>query len=84
MGPRSTTSDNSYREIITSIEDVDRERGLFYDRPTKLCPMQIPSYSGTPSEDFIIFRDRFREAAKDNKISKTDQARFMLVNVLYI
>ena len=52
-------------EIITSIEDEDRERGLFYDRPTKLCPMQIPSYSGTPSEDFIIFRDRFREAAKD-------------------
>ena len=41
-------------EIITSIEDEDRERGLFFDRPTKLFPKQIPSYSGTPSEDFII------------------------------
>ena len=39
--------------------------------------MHILSYSGTPSEDFIIFRDRFREAAKDNKISKTDQARIL-------
>ena len=64
-------------EIITSIEDADREKGLFYDRPIKLCPMQIPSYSGTPSEDFIIFRDKFREAAKDNRISKTDQARIL-------
>ena len=35
--------------------------------------MQIPSYSGTPSEDFVIFKEKFREAAKDNRISKTNQ-----------
>ena len=31
--------------------------------------MQIPSYSGTPSEDFVIFKNKFRKAAKDNRIS---------------
>ena len=35
------------------------------------------TYSGTPSEDFILFRDEFREAAKDNRIAKTDQARIL-------
>ena len=39
--------------------------------------MQIPSYSATPSEDFIIFRDKFREAAKNNRISKTDQSEIL-------
>ena len=69
---------NNLREqitgIIASIEQADEEQGIFSDQPIKLCPMQIPSYSATPSEDFIIFRDKFREAAKDNRISKTDQA----------
>ena len=50
-------------EITTSIEEADEEQGIFSDQPIKLCPMQIPSYSATPSEDFIIDRDKFREAA---------------------
>ena len=34
---------------------------------------QIPTYSGSPSEDFITFKDKFEKAAEDNRISKTDQ-----------
>ena len=30
-------------------------------------------YSGNPSEDFITFKDKFKKAAEDNRISKTDQ-----------
>ena len=33
--------------------------------------------SGTPSEDFIFFRDEFWEAVRDNRIAKTDQARVL-------
>ena len=58
---------------ITSIEEAEREQGLFSDRPTKPCPQQIPSYSGTLSEDFITFKDNFKKAAENNKISKTNQ-----------
>ena len=35
--------------------------------------MRIPSYSGTFSEDFTAFESNFNEAARDNKISRTDQ-----------
>ena len=33
----------------------------------------MPSYSDTPSEDFITFKDKFKKAAEDNRISKIDQ-----------
>ena len=29
-----------------------------------------PSYSANPSEDFIVFRDKFRERGKNNGISR--------------
>ena len=35
--------------------------------------MKIPSYSGTFGEDFAAFERNFNEAAKDNKVSRTDQ-----------
>ena len=59
--------------LIRTIEDADKKRGLFSDRANKPCPQQIPSYAGTPSEDFITFKDKFNKAVEDNRISKTDQ-----------
>ena len=59
--------------VIASIEEADREQGLFSDQPTNPHPLKIPSYSGNFSEDFTAFKNNFKEAARDNKISKTDQ-----------
>ena len=50
---------------IASIEQADRNQGLFSDR----SDAQNNSYLGAPSEDFITFE----KASKDNGISKTDQ-----------
>ena len=58
--------------IIASIEEADREQGLFSDQPTNPHPLKIPSYSGTFGEDCTAFKDKFTEAAKDNKVSKTE------------
>ena len=60
-------------EIIKTIEEADREQCLFFDLPTNPHPLRIPSYSGTFSEDFTTFERNFNEAAKDNKVSRTDQ-----------
>ena len=35
--------------------------------------MKIPCYSGSFREDFAAFERNFNEAAKDNKVSRTDQ-----------
>ena len=37
--------------VIASIEEADREQGLFSDQPTNPHPLKIPSYSGNFSED---------------------------------
>ena len=58
---------------IASIERADREQDLFSDQPTNPQPMKIPCYSGTSNENFTTFKTNFKEAARDNKISKTDQ-----------
>ena len=60
-------------EIIKTIEEADREQCLFFDLPTSPHPLKIPSYSGTFSKDFTAFERNFNEAAKDNKVSRTDQ-----------
>ena len=59
-------------EIIKTIEEADREQCLFFDLPTNPHPLRIPSYSGTFSEDFTNFERNFNEAAKDNKVSRTN------------
>ena len=58
---------------IKTIEMADNEQCLFFDLPTSPDPMKIPTFSGTFSEDFKTFEKIFNEAAKDNKVSKTDQ-----------
>ena len=73
LGDKVNTLQDLIPIRIASIEEADREQGLFSDQPTNPCPQQIPSYSGTLSEDFITFKDNFKKAAEDNRISKTDQ-----------
>ena len=58
---------------IKSIEEADKKQGLYSDRLVKPCPSEIPTFGGTPSEDFIVFKDKFKKAASDNRISKTEQ-----------
>ena len=58
---------------IKTIETADREQCLFFDLPTSSHPLKIPTFSGTFSEDFKAFERNFNEAAKDNKVSRTDQ-----------
>ena len=73
LGDKVNTLQDLIPTRIASIEEADRKQGLFSDRSTKPYQQQIPSYSGTRSEDFITFNDKFTKAAKDNRISKTDQ-----------
>ena len=60
-------------EKIKTIEMADREQCLFFDLPTSSHPLKIPTFSGTFSKDFKAFERNFNEAAKDNKVSRTDQ-----------
>ena len=73
LGDKIYTLQDLLPTIIASIEEADREQGLFSDQPTNPHPLKIPSYSGTFGEDFTAFKDNFKEAAKDSKISKTNQ-----------
>ena len=58
---------------IKNIEDAHKKQGLYSDRLAKPCPSEIPTFGGTPSEDFIVFKDKFKIAVSNNRISKTDQ-----------
>ena len=58
---------------IKNIEDAHKKQGLYSDRLAKSCPSEIPTFGGTPSEDFIVFKDKFKIAVSNNRISKTDQ-----------
>ena len=58
---------------IKTIEMADSEQCLLFDLLNNPYPLKIPTFSGTFSEDFKAFEKNFNEAAKDNKVSKTDQ-----------
>ena len=63
LGDKINTLQDLIPAKISSIEEADRKQGLFSDRSSKPCPQQIPS------EDFITFKDKFKKAAEDNRIS---------------
>ena len=77
----STLEDNIHNQQnkisakIKNIEDADIKQGLYSDRIAKPCPAELPTFGGTPSEDFIVFKDDFKTAVTDNKVSKSDQLR---------
>ena len=58
---------------ILEIEAADTKQGIYTDRPTKACPVKLPTYSGLIGEDFITFKDKFYKAAVDNRIPRRDQ-----------
>ena len=58
---------------ILEIETTDIKQGIFADRSAKTCPINLPTYSGALSEDFITFKDKFNKAAVDNRISRRDR-----------
>ena len=58
---------------VDTIKAADEERGLFTERMVKSCPKKLPGYAGLESEDLVNFKEDFLAAAKDHKISKSDQ-----------
>ena len=44
-------------------ETADEKQGLYTDRTTKACPKKLLSFSGLISEDFVVFRDKFKKAS---------------------
>ena len=70
---RAATKSALQLKEIKNIEEADTKQGLYSDRIAKPCPPELPTFSGTPSEDFIVFKDEFQTAVTDNKVSKSDQ-----------
>jgi hypothetical protein len=68
-----TYNDQQMTTTITHIGRIDASRGLFSDRPDKSCPTKLPTFSGESHEDLLTFKDKFNEAAENNKISRHDQ-----------
>ena len=60
--------------ISEKIGSANKFRCIFSDRAVKSCPKKLPNYAGRESEKFSIFRDQFTEAAKDNRVPRSDQA----------
>ena len=70
----TTTANELLSKTIKDIEAADVARGIFSDRAVKSCPKKLPAFAGLESEDFSFFKDQFTEAAKDNRVPKSDQA----------
>eukprot|EP00092_Neocalanus_flemingeri_P018101 GFUD01019591.1.p1 GENE.GFUD01019591.1~~GFUD01019591.1.p1 ORF type:complete len:2548 (-),score=673.50 GFUD01019591.1:927-8570(-) len=60
---------------IADIEAADVEKGLFSNRKAKSSLVELPSFSGQASEDFVDFQTKFNKACTTNKIPKTDQVQ---------
>ena len=56
---------------------ADHDQGIFSTRTPQICPQEIPKYAGTPSEDFVDFKEDFHKAMKSNRIAKPDQLRVL-------
>ena len=61
-------------KTIKDIEAADTTRGIFSERATKSCPKKLLAFAGLEFEDFSFFKDQFTEAAKDNRVPRSDQA----------
>ena len=54
------------------LETADANQYIFSKRTPRICPQEIPKYAGTPSEDFIDFKEDFLTAMKRNRTAKPD------------
>ena len=71
LGGNVRNLQNKIPAKIKKIEDTDIKQGLYSDRIAKPCPAELPTFGGTPSEDFIVFKDNFETAVTDNRVSKS-------------
>ena len=62
---------------IKNVEAADLNQGILYNRTPQICPQEIPKYAGTPSEDFMDFKEEFSTAMRSNRIAKPDQLRVL-------
>ena len=51
----------------------DTDRGLFTLEPTKSDIIKYPTFSGSPSEDFLKFRETMEQRFRENKVKKKEQ-----------
>ena len=63
---------------ISAIKEADEAKGIFAERAAKTSPVQLPTFSGLPNEDFIEFQTEFEKGVIENKIPKTDQVKKLL------
>ena len=52
-------------------------QGLYMDKPSKACPMKLPSFSSFLSEEFVGFKDKYNIASIDNMITSKDPVKEM-------
>ena len=60
-------------EAVKDIKEADAEKGLLTDRRDRTTPVQFPTFSGSPGEDYLEFSTKFEKAIEGNKIPKSDQ-----------
>ena len=58
---------------IKEIKEADEEKGLYTSRKSKSDAVQLPTFGGTPGEDFVIFQEKFKRACVTNQIPRVDQ-----------
>merc|ERR1719209_295346 len=58
---------------MKQIKAADEDKGLYSDRKAKSSPVKLPTFSGSQSEDFLEFLEKFSKAVIANKIPKEDQ-----------
>ena len=56
---------------------TDKSLGIHYRRTPQTCPHEIPTYAGTPSEDFMDYKEEFHRAMESNREAKPDQLRIL-------
>ena len=64
---------NNVKTAVTSIETEETLRKLYTLDPGKIETCKLPSFSGTPKEDFIKFQRKVNDCFQKNRTSKTDQ-----------
>ena len=59
---------------MKAVTTADECRGIYSERAVKSSHKKLTNYAGLESENFALFKDQFTEAAKDNRVPKSDQA----------
>ena len=55
-----------------NLSTTDKSQCIHYRRTPQTCPHEIPKYAGTPSEDFVDYKEEFHRAMESNRVAKPD------------